>query len=372
MDTEGKTCYLSLTNGMEGTSAVDALVNHVDYDLIDGIEVEGSAWLSANWTYLRDQLNTKDGGVKLFAYQQQYLNPGSFPNAAVWPARSRLWYPFYIGGSNVDGSKHSYGPDDTGLNSTNITGATQANPVVVTANSHGFSNGATVTIRNVVGMTEINDRQFTVANANANDFELEGEDGTGHTAYTSGGTVSTHEEGRPKQIARRHDASLYPPGQQAAYRHADYDNRKIHMWLQAFGQPMTENDWDDNYGSWAQPGVGHFFAWLWLAHIAGCRKVSFFTYRISRYVNRHKDTTNSGSPINYVSDMDRNTSTTLSAEEVGRYERTWTRIKNAVAAYKAGPGTFPNNTDGDFGVENPYVGVVPFGQSLSRLDSSTA
>ena len=38
-------------------------------------------------------------------------------------------------------------------------------------------------------MTEINDTLFTVTRVDANNFTLDGEDGTGHTAYTSGGTA---------------------------------------------------------------------------------------------------------------------------------------------------------------------------------------
>lgn len=81
---------------------------------------------------------------------------------------------------------------DSGLtyeDSATISGATQANPVVITATAHGFSNGDTVYIRNVEGMTEINNRSFTVANATADTFELQGEDGSGYSAYTSGGTA---------------------------------------------------------------------------------------------------------------------------------------------------------------------------------------
>lgn len=70
-----------------------------------------------------------------------------------------------------------------------ITGATAANPVVITANSHGFSNGDTVLITEVMGMTEINDLTFTVANVAANTFELSGIDGTSYSAYISGGEV---------------------------------------------------------------------------------------------------------------------------------------------------------------------------------------
>jgi len=71
-----------------------------------------------------------------------------------------------------------------------ITGATQANPVVVTATAHGYANGDAVYIKDVVGMTELNGRPFVVANVTANTFELSGVDGTGYTAYTSGGAAN--------------------------------------------------------------------------------------------------------------------------------------------------------------------------------------
>lgn len=70
-----------------------------------------------------------------------------------------------------------------------ITGATQANPVVITSTAHGFSNGDTVRIKGVVGMTELNYKVFTVANVTADTFELSGIDGTGYSAYVSGGTI---------------------------------------------------------------------------------------------------------------------------------------------------------------------------------------
>jgi hypothetical protein len=71
-----------------------------------------------------------------------------------------------------------------------ITGATTANPVVITSNDHGLQTGDTVEIDNVGGMVEINGRTFTVTRVDANEFSLDGEDGTGHTAYTSGGDWS--------------------------------------------------------------------------------------------------------------------------------------------------------------------------------------
>jgi hypothetical protein len=71
-----------------------------------------------------------------------------------------------------------------------ITGATAANPVVITSAAHGLSNGDQVDISGVFGMTQLNGRMFTVANVAANTFELSGIDGTAYTAYTSGGTAS--------------------------------------------------------------------------------------------------------------------------------------------------------------------------------------
>ena len=73
-----------------------------------------------------------------------------------------------------------------------ITGITQANPAVVTASSHGYSNGDEVVITGVSGMTEVNNKRFLVADKTTNTFELQDKDGvdinsSGFTAYTSGG-----------------------------------------------------------------------------------------------------------------------------------------------------------------------------------------
>ena len=69
-----------------------------------------------------------------------------------------------------------------------ISGATQANPVVLTITGHSLSNGDRIFVKDVGGMVELNNREFTVANATANTIELSGIDGTAFTAYTSGGT----------------------------------------------------------------------------------------------------------------------------------------------------------------------------------------
>ena len=72
--------------------------------------------------------------------------------------------------------------------SVSISGATQANPVVITVTSHSFIAGDEMEINGITGMTELNKRRFNIANPTSTTFELEGEDGTSHTAYSSGGT----------------------------------------------------------------------------------------------------------------------------------------------------------------------------------------
>ena len=70
-------------------------------------------------------------------------------------------------------------------NSQNITGITQANPAVMTIASHGYTNGDRILVTGVTDMTEVNNREFTVANATSNTFELSGVNSTGFDAYNS-------------------------------------------------------------------------------------------------------------------------------------------------------------------------------------------
>lgn len=98
-----------------------------------------------------------------------------------------------------------------------ITGATKANPVVITSVAHGLSNGDLVDIDDVGGMTEINGLRFTVANKTADTFELSGVNGTAYTAYTSGGTfrkaltsLSGFDHLDGKEVAILADGSVLP------------------------------------------------------------------------------------------------------------------------------------------------------------------
>jgi hypothetical protein len=79
-----------------------------------------------------------------------------------------------------------------------ITGITNANPGVVTATSHGYSDGDLVILSSVAGMTEVNGITYKVSNKTTNTFELQDIDGTNvntsvsgpYSVYTSGGVAN--------------------------------------------------------------------------------------------------------------------------------------------------------------------------------------
>jgi len=75
-----------------------------------------------------------------------------------------------------------------------VSGATNANPCVVTATSHGFENGDEVFFSSVGGMTELNEDRFKVVDKTTNTFEIQDYtftdvNSTNFGTYTSGGTV---------------------------------------------------------------------------------------------------------------------------------------------------------------------------------------
>lgn len=79
-----------------------------------------------------------------------------------------------------------------------ITGATKANPCVITAPAHGLHTGERVSIRNVAGMTQLNNvalpgpytKDYTALVVDADHFSLVGIDSSGFGVYTSGGQAA--------------------------------------------------------------------------------------------------------------------------------------------------------------------------------------
>lgn len=88
-------------------------------------------------------------------------------------------------GSNIQFSVNWSGDSP----SSPITGVTQANPAVVTEASHGRVSGDVIRIKNVVGMTELNDGVYVIEYINANTYKLLDVDSTAYGAYVSGGIV---------------------------------------------------------------------------------------------------------------------------------------------------------------------------------------
>lgn len=83
--------------------------------------------------------------------------------------------------------------DEWGARGTvaSITAVTNSKPGVVVAPAHGRSDGDVVRIDGVVGMTQLNKRTFTVANASDDTFELWDTDTSAYPRYVSGGKVAS-------------------------------------------------------------------------------------------------------------------------------------------------------------------------------------
>jgi hypothetical protein len=109
-----------------------------------------------------------------------------------------------------------------------ISGITQANPAVVTTATHGYENGDQVYLTEIVGMTELNGRRFTVANKTATTFELTGEDSTSHTVYSSAGVSNkVFELTTPWDETEVDDLTFVQFGKAMYFAHPDFAPRKL-------------------------------------------------------------------------------------------------------------------------------------------------
>jgi hypothetical protein len=68
-----------------------------------------------------------------------------------------------------------------------ITGAAQTSPVTITEVGHGYVSGDFIVIRGVGGMTSLNDKTYQITVIDADSYALDGVDGTGFAAFSSGG-----------------------------------------------------------------------------------------------------------------------------------------------------------------------------------------
>jgi hypothetical protein len=141
-----------------------------------------------------------------------------------------------------------------------ITAITAANPPQVTTSAaHGFSNGDTIFIEDVRGMTQVNNVIATVASTASTTFTLSGVTGAGYTAYTFGGLV--YKVNNDNGIAWKCIRTIAPTGD-VSIIHVE-DGRKVKY---ASAAPTTGR-WAVGDRVWnSAPTAGHFG---WICTVAG-------------------------------------------------------------------------------------------------------
>jgi hypothetical protein len=114
-----------------------------------------------------------------------------------------------------------------------ITGITQANPGVVTSAAHGYANGDEIVITGIVGMTELNGRNFIVRDVTTDTFTLEdmygvAVDTTGFGAYVSDGTANALYEIATPYAAADLERLVFAQEKDVMYiTHVDYAPQKL-------------------------------------------------------------------------------------------------------------------------------------------------
>lgn len=92
--------------------------------------------------------------------------------------------------ADVNGTVWDANPGVTTIASIKtITAATKTNPVTLTVAGHGMTTGVVASVHSVAGMTQINDRMYTITVLDADTVSLDGVDGTAFGEYTSGGDL---------------------------------------------------------------------------------------------------------------------------------------------------------------------------------------
>ena len=150
------------------------------------------AWYLANKNYPKgnnnNALRDSDDTSVVFASD-------GYPNAAQCgsgnPFAKTTHNGQNCGVADLNGNMHDIATGITCIaaNKT-ITDATQANPCQITIANHGYTTGAVIQIDSVGGMTQLNDKLYTITSTGTDTFTLNGVNSTGYTAYASGGIVT--------------------------------------------------------------------------------------------------------------------------------------------------------------------------------------
>lgn len=114
----------------------------------------------------RERTKKRDGEVPMGRLTRSFSSQ-SIGNSGASPWTFILYY---------------FGTGVSGL----VTGATNANPGVITSVNHGLSTGMQATFSGVGGMTQLNGNTYTITKINANSFSI-GVDTSAYGVYTAGG-----------------------------------------------------------------------------------------------------------------------------------------------------------------------------------------
>lgn len=198
-----------LADHITGTGVIDLGYTSIPYPIVWLLRNDGAL---VGMTYDRDfqQLRV---GWHLHQLGGQSDSAGSAPiieNICVIPSpdgtRDDLWMVVnrWINGATVrtveymtkvfediDLQQNAFHVD-CGLTLNNpltMSGATKANPCVITVTSHGLSTGNQVRFDSVVGMTQLNGNTYTITVIDANTFSLNSTDSTTFNTYVYGGQV---------------------------------------------------------------------------------------------------------------------------------------------------------------------------------------
>jgi len=89
----------------------------------------------------------------------------------------------------VIGTKSITGASWTSGSSKSISSITKGTSTTVNSNNHGFVDGDVVFISGVNGMTQVNNKAYTVTGRTTNSFRLAGQNSSNWNLYISGGTI---------------------------------------------------------------------------------------------------------------------------------------------------------------------------------------
>jgi hypothetical protein len=192
----GDEVYLYNTSAMTELTARNYLVANVTTNTFTLTDLFGVAIDTTSFT-------TYDSGVsvdKIYEIATPYLT-ADIPNLRFAQSADIMYlvHPSYQVRTLLRTDHNAWTLDAIYLGepqtATTITGITQANPGVVTVHeTHAYANGDAVLIESITGMTQLNNKYFTVANVTTHTFTLKDIDGndidtTNYTAWSSGGTV---------------------------------------------------------------------------------------------------------------------------------------------------------------------------------------